>query len=270
MTPDDVRRVAKCVAAIQGLPGVATTDWCERASEVLALLRPDARVGVAIGSFPRDAGPNRVELSHLHHPEARRVGRVRRTLEGRGLQRRIGGLLDRLAEGAETVSLGVRWPTVQIGSPWDELGVNELVLGLGRLDQRRASRLLVVEMGAEGASSRDPEVDAAVLGAVMGVLLTRCRMRLVPGPVDASRRVTPSEQIILEQLVLGRSVREIAEALGRSPHTVHDHVKSLHRKLRARSRGELIARALGHLSPEDVQREREALEPAPRAYAAGA
>ena len=43
-------------------------------------------------------------------------------------------------------------------------------------------------------------------------------------------------------------MREIADALERSPHTVHDHVKSLHRKLNASSRGELIARTLGHVN----------------------
>ena len=52
---------------------------------------------------------------------------------------------------------------------------------------------------------------------------------------------------MLDLLVLGLSVRQIAEELGRSTHTVHDHVKSLHKKLNANSRGELVARALGHL-----------------------
>jgi len=62
--------------------------------------------------------------------------------------------------------------------------------------------------------------------------------------------LTGREQQVLEQLTLGRSVREIAEDIGRSPHTVHDHVKSLHRKLSASSRGELVARALGYLDRE--------------------
>jgi hypothetical protein len=32
-------------------------------------------------------------------------------------------------------------------------------------------------------------------------------------------------------------------------YTVHDHVKSLHKKLNANNRGQLVARALGHLGP---------------------
>ena len=64
------------------------------------------------------------------------------------------------------------------------------------------------------------------------------------------RWISEREREVLDLLVLGLSVRQIAEELGRSTHTVHDHVKSLHRKLRANSRGELVARALGHLTPE--------------------
>lgn len=271
MTPEDVRRVATCVASIQGLPGVATTDWCERAAGALRILWPGAVIGIGIGSYGRDSGPIRVELSHLAAgiPGAH----LRRGLEVRSLHRRVRGVLERVGEGVETAATGMRWMSGQIGSPWEEFGIVELVMGIGRLDPQRGTRLLVVEMGSTDNAASEGEKRAAVLGAVMGVLLVRCRMAFIPGPVDASRRVTPSEQVILEQLVLGRSVREIAEGLDRSPHTVHDHVKSLHRKLRARSRGELIARALGHLSGEDVLRERvngNAVPVQQRVYAAGA
>jgi DNA-binding CsgD family transcriptional regulator len=57
--------------------------------------------------------------------------------------------------------------------------------------------------------------------------------------------LSPREQEVLDRLVLGMSVREISEELHRSPHTIHDHVKNLHKKLNASSRGELIARVLG-------------------------
>jgi DNA-binding CsgD family transcriptional regulator len=46
-------------------------------------------------------------------------------------------------------------------------------------------------------------------------------------------------------LTLGYSIREIAELLHLSHHTVQDHVKHLHSKLDASNRGELVARALG-------------------------
>jgi len=78
---------------------------------------------------------------------------------------------------------------------------------------------------------------------------------LALGDDGDTKWLTQREQIVLEQLTLGLSVRQIADELGRSPHTVHDHVKSLHRKLNASSRGELVARALGHtaIDPETHQ-----------------
>lgn len=275
MVIEDVRRVAACVARIQDLPGVATTDWCVTASDILASLWEGAGVGMAVGGFGREGGVARIELSHVRPPGM--GARARRGLEGRGLQRRVSAVLERAHEQmGELVALGMRWGPGQIGPPWEDLGVDELVVGIGRLKagdvSSRPGRLLVVEMSGGAGDEDRREARAAMLGAVMGVLLGRCRLGFVPGPVDASRRVTPSEQVILEQLVLGRSVREIAEGLDRSPHTVHDHVKSLHRKLRARSRGELIARALGHIGGEDVAHsERNGMSGASHGvYAAGA
>ncbi|MFK7760028.1 MAG: response regulator transcription factor [Phycisphaerales bacterium] len=58
--------------------------------------------------------------------------------------------------------------------------------------------------------------------------------------------LTEREHTILNHLIEGLSVRSIAEHIKRSPHTVHDHVKNLHRKLGASSRGQLIAIATGH------------------------
>jgi DNA-binding CsgD family transcriptional regulator len=253
---------------------VATTDWCIHAVEALGVLWEGAGVGVAIGTFGRESAGARIELSHVR--VAGSGSRLRRGLEGRGLQRRVMTVLERAQEaGGATAAVGLRWASGQIGAPWEDFGVEELVMGVGRLDGKdvssRSGRMLVVEMNGGKDEKERREARAAMLGAIMGVLLGRCRLGFVPGPVDASRRVTPSEQVILEQLVLGRSVREIAEGLDRSPHTVHDHVKSLHRKLRARSRGELIARALGHIGGEDVgpAQQNGAATPAP-AYAAGA
>ncbi len=41
----------------------------------------------------------------------------------------------------------------------------------------------------------------------------------------------------------GFGEKEVADRLGISPRTVHDYSKALHRRLKARSRAELLARA---------------------------
>jgi DNA-binding NarL/FixJ family response regulator len=47
----------------------------------------------------------------------------------------------------------------------------------------------------------------------------------------------------LALLASGLSEKEVASQLALSPATVHDYVKALHRRLGARSRSELLARA---------------------------
>jgi len=54
-------------------------------------------------------------------------------------------------------------------------------------------------------------------------------------------RISPSQRQILPLLVEGKSEREIATVLHRSPHTVHDHVKSIYSTLGITSRYELLA-----------------------------
>jgi DNA-binding CsgD family transcriptional regulator len=58
-------------------------------------------------------------------------------------------------------------------------------------------------------------------------------------------RLSPRQREVLELLRRGASEKEVAAALEVSNHTVHDHVKALHRAYGARSRGELMACAAG-------------------------
>lgn len=68
-----------------------------------------------------------------------------------------------------------------------------------------------------------------------------------------SGALTPREIDVLKLLSRGLSYREASETLGISQHTLGDHVKAIHRKLRVHSRSEAIfeARQLGLISPLD-------------------
>jgi DNA-binding NarL/FixJ family response regulator len=57
--------------------------------------------------------------------------------------------------------------------------------------------------------------------------------------------LTQREQQVLDGLARGLSVRDLAEKLHRSPHTVNDHVKGIHVKLRVSNRVQLLAMAMG-------------------------
>jgi DNA-binding NarL/FixJ family response regulator len=63
----------------------------------------------------------------------------------------------------------------------------------------------------------------------------------VAGPQDSS--LTPREIDVLKGLSKGQSYKELADILGRSPHTIHAHVKSAYEKLQAASRGEALQKA---------------------------
>lgn len=63
--------------------------------------------------------------------------------------------------------------------------------------------------------------------------------------LDAPTGLSPRQRDVLAALCRGLAEKEIAGELGLSIHTVHGHVKELHRRFGARSRGELLARALG-------------------------
>jgi DNA-binding CsgD family transcriptional regulator len=58
---------------------------------------------------------------------------------------------------------------------------------------------------------------------------------------DEGARLTPRQRQVLAQLMAGASEKELAFELNVSPHTVHEHVKAIHRAFGARSRGELLA-----------------------------
>ncbi len=64
--------------------------------------------------------------------------------------------------------------------------------------------------------------------------------------------LTEKERAVLERIVRGESVIEIARAIGRSRYTVHDHVKSLHRKLGVHTRAALVGCATLGVPPPDV------------------
>lgn len=71
------------------------------------------------------------------------------------------------------------------------------------------------------------------------------RRALEDDPLESELRtkfcLTVSEARVALLIVEGLTYAEIADRLGISPHTVHTHVKAVHRKLRVRSNGRAAA-----------------------------
>lgn len=124
-------------------------------------------------------------------------------------------------------------------------GQTEVVSGertlLELVGSRRGSAIRLIAHGApqaEGPTLLPSEIKAAALAAVelfeahIWVVIKRRR--------DIRKRLTEAQNRILEFLIADLSEREIGERVGRSPHTVHDHVKGIYATLDIKSRGELL------------------------------
>jgi len=135
-----------------------------------------------------------------------------------------------------------RWPVTPAGKRWSKLGIREMLVADVAIPRCSAHREVNIEIGSPSAMQRFDRCESEIVSAVLPVLAERASLAFGD---SYTQTLTTREQLILVQLVSGASVREIAERIDRSPHTVHDHVKSLHRKLNASSRGELVSRYLG-------------------------
>lgn len=255
-----VRKGVEAAEALAALPAIATQDWCDRAAAILSEALEGAEVGIAIGQVNASNALQRMEAvgvaaSSNHHGVI-----ARRFAGGRGLGWEANGpWAARLADNAAP-----GWQASDGGHHWASIGRPEVIAGVVPVDLDGATdRMVFIEAGrAAGDAFSTPDV--ALLRGLLPALSHRVFKAFGPEPISAARMLTPREQEVLEHLTLGWSVKEIAEKLSRSPHTVHDYVKSLHRKLQASSRGGLIARALGHHGVEPGARRDSGKKPTAR------
>ena len=230
-----------------------TTDWCARVAAAIGPIGAQGTTIVALGSFGGDS-PAHVESAHLSAPpEAATPLRSSDRIDLTALRQRLERAYARAEiDAVSTSRLAAIDPFGDHASAQAAacvLTIGQDLYGLLRSNpdrDQRDHRCLFIEIGLTAPAHGSADREIALLRSVLVHLSERFQLAFDDTSPDASSRVTPSEQVVLEQLVLGRSVKQIASLLSRSPHTVHDHVKSLHRKFGATTRGELIARALGH------------------------
>lgn len=252
---------------ISSLPAVATPTWCERAADCLSQIGAGCAavtltvvademgrirtVEAAGAALHRDgrarpiarAMPQRPLLTEAPVPDRLRSGAER--LISLGWTPGSGALREPSAGFLGELPGGRAWRSGPVGRLWANIAIAEVIVGHVPLPGA-TGRLLVVHLAPYSGSVLG-EAELAVFRAALPLLARRAARALAAGPGEGSGRwLTSREHEILERIILGQSVREIADELGRSPHTVHDYVKSLHRKLGAASRGELVGRALWH------------------------
>jgi len=243
--------VAALTEAICGLPAVATLDWPDLAADCLASIGSGSIAIVQIATIGENGAIQHVEATGAASAaESTPAGRIA------GLRARADRMVDLdlpalhasrpIIVAHDAASLGGDGRQSGIGQIFADIPVGGALLGAATLGDVEPGRALIAVVAPTRATLTSAHV--AQLRAVLPLLVRRALLAIGPNATSAANWLTEREQQVLDQLALGKSVRQIADAIGRSPHTVHDHVKSLHRKLNASSRGELIARALGHVS----------------------
>ncbi len=277
-TQPALRSAVRLTERVCSLPAVATQDWCDRAAAALLPVDQPSIAVVLIGQVDEHGVIIRTEATgvagYVSAEVTTTVGRspssstsmVALDPNDSSLMRVRTSLAQarELSWGPGTLPIaGARVTVVDRTHPsasapagllrrWEGVRFAGIMLGATGIGHDR--RLLIAEVAITGSSHGGLlESDAQAMEAVMPSLARRAIMAIGLEATDDTVWLTQREQIILQHLLLGKSVREIAQELGRSPHTVHDHVKSLHRKLNASSRGELVARALGHVEPTHAQ-----------------
>ncbi len=246
MTVEGLDSLVTLVEHVCALPAVATLDWCDRAASsfaneikgstavvLLATVREDGTIREieSIGAGKHGAG-NEPELIDIR-------ARVERLST-------LGFGISNLAGGKPQVGL-VSPAQGEPRSELEQLFVNSgsgVAAGVCALGTPSTGRVLCVIVSVPAGI---PEWVPGVLVSILPSLSRKVLVAIGTSTSTKSGWISHREQMVLEQLILGKSVKQIADDLGRSPHTVHDHVKALHRKLNASSRGELVARALGHM-----------------------
>lgn len=233
------------------LSAVPFEGWCDKAAEMLATKAPEAIISVTVARFEPNGALRKVYCEGTRYPES---------IDGRAREKSAGiskadlsSLNWWIRSDKPAVALlrdlpkNENWVSSPSGAQWNAFDVQHMIVGLGKIPGANEQKHIAIEIGyPRGSESAPSHACAAVLRAVMPLLCGRAGLAF--NTYYNGLMITNREIEVLEELINGRSVRQIAEALGRSEHTIHDHVKSLHRKLGASSRGELIARALGHLS----------------------
>lgn len=260
--------------AVSRLPGIATLDWCDRAAAAMTRIHHPCHALVALCTLNGKGHVDRVDVVGAAHSCAHdRCTGEQATVKAPAspcgfdpaalcdsLQRTgaLGWSVGALHEEGWCVSTASRQglSLAADGSPlarrWAAVAPADVILGAVHLPGGERGRTLIVEIASADPAFKTSEREQAVVAAALPMLALRAQTALGDESVERHQWLTPREELVLWRLVAGKKVPQIADELHRSVYTVHDHVKSLHRKLGASNRGQLVARALGHLGPANT------------------
>jgi DNA-binding CsgD family transcriptional regulator len=133
-----------------------------------------------------------------------------------------------------------QWNKLVINRVRFEAGLDEALVSAVHISEH--TRVHVAVNRTRGADAFRAE-EVATLDALTTGIAPFLR-RLADETLNAPPTLSPAVQRVYEFLLTGIAQGEIAERLGISRHTVHEHVHTIYRKHGVRSRAELLARRI--------------------------
>lgn len=256
-----VLEVARHLAIrIERLPAVATLDWCDLAAECISAEIGGTVCVVMIGSVSETGEVDQVEAVGVATGDAGPASSLRSATTPEILQsirteveqlRRVP--IERGNSPAVSLSalLGDTWRESACAMVFGAAVPNDVAVCIHGVADAPRGRSVVILLACVGdcdpiSKPQFSPYRLEQLWSATAHIAERAAIAIGPERSTRGRWISEREREVLDHLVLGESVREIALSVGRSAHTIHDHVKSLHKKLGASSRGELVARALGY------------------------
>ena len=214
---------------------VGTGDWSSRQIELIRRLLPHVRHYVSVRQALADAGALGSSFDELL--AATGCGIVQLDWRGRivAANDRARELLragDGLLDGGGLLS--ARWPE-------DDADLQRLVAralppygspgAAGSMMVKRSGKQPPLKLQVVPASSREEEFRAWPVAALVFVTHPRGPTRLNPGSVKAALGLTPAESRVAVLLAEGKTVGQIAAAVGREQSTIRTHVQHIFGKL---------------------------------------
>ncbi len=261
-TVQPITRAIQATRELCSLPAIPTQDWASSVANALVGLAPTQALGVLVAHInPDDQAitPISTGIAHTHlHSDPPNPQIINQALYLQDKLERLHTLGFSLPEDATTrglvapfALLDPRWTSTPIGRIFASQHLTNPILAIVPITPKLPGFVLIITLASDqgdspsAPSSEPTSFTLEILSGLLPLIADKANLALEQ-VANPKAWLTDREHEILDQLILGHSVRVIATNLGRSAHTVHDHVKNLHKKLGASSRGELIAKALGH------------------------
>ncbi len=266
-------RLIQSILQIDRLPNIPAHNWTAKAAQALSPLHPGTTFGVAVIHLYATSNRFEIESSDIHppaHPPAPPAPQSPYSTnpdDARDALSRLGAYpvhipkeLRHLGYIAPISQLYPLWSASKAGTPWTATSPHQTLTGYAPVQTQQIDNnnqpntqlnqspqtILGILAFARPNEVTDTPINPAHFSAALSTMAYRAAAAFGTHQSTPIPWLTQREQTILDLLAEGLSVREIAKNIERSHHTVHDHVKNLHKKIGASSRGELISMMLGN------------------------